>query len=188
MNLLAPSHLKTLLPKYLVLLLMLGASAPLTIGQQMQSQPNAITKLKPVSLSHLYWHFLIHQSKLDAFAAKLDAEGRGGDAIRNDLQRRLGFTDAEYAPIRASSKRLAAELKPIEAKLRSLQGHAGNSSQAMTLIAEREIYIDKEINTLSTELSPQNKAKLEKFMTQFFAPKNISAAFAAASNGQAVQP
>ena len=176
MNLLAPSHLKTLLPKYLVLLLMLGASAPLIIGQQMQSQPNAsTTNLKPVSLPHLYWHFLIHQSRLDAFAAKLDAEGRGGDAIRNDLQRRLGFTDAEYAPIRASSKRLAAELKPIEAQLQSLQGHAGDSSQAMTLIAEREIYINKEINTLSTELSPQNKAKLEKFMTQFFAPKNISA-------------
>jgi hypothetical protein len=187
MNVLAASHPKSLLPKYLVILLLLGVSTPLAIGQQTQSQPNSTSQLQPVSLPHLYWHFLIHQSELDAFAAKLDAQRRGGDAIRNNLQRQLGFSNADYAPIRASSQRLATELKPIETELRSIEGPAWNPNQAATLIAERETYIDREINTLSTELSPQNKAALERFMTQFFAPKNISAVIAAASSGKAVQ-
>lgn len=187
MNLLSAPHPNTLLPKCLVLLLVVGVSLPLALGQQTQSQPNASSELKPVSLPHLYWHFLIHQSELDAMAAKLDAQRLGGDAIRSDLQKQLGFSDADYAPIRASSQRLATELNPIEAKLRSFEGPNWNPSQVTSLIAEREIYIDREINTLSTELSPQNKAALEKFMVQFFAPKNISAMIAAATNGKAVQ-
>lgn len=171
----------------LVLLLALCLSRQLALGQQTQSQPNISSQLQPVPLRHLYWHFLIHQSDLDAFAAKLNAEGRGGESIRDILQRRLGFSDADYAPIRASSQRLATELKPIQAQLNALQGSAWNPTQALSLLTQRESYIDQEISNLSTELSPKDRAALESFMTTFFAPKNVSATFTAASNGEAVQ-
>lgn len=55
MNLLSAPHPNTLLPKCLVLLLVVGVSLPLALGQQTQSQPNALSQLKPVSMprSHL---------------------------------------------------------------------------------------------------------------------------------------
>jgi hypothetical protein len=170
------------MPPILGFLLLLCASAHPAIGQQTQSQPNASSQLRPVSLPHLYWHFLVHQSELDAFAAKLDAQGQA-EGLRNDLQTQLGFSDADYAPIRTSSQRLAAELQPVEAQLTALQGSAWNPSQVQALIAQREGYIGNEVQSLSTELSAKNKATLEAFMTQFFAPKSASAT----NNGQAVQ-
>jgi hypothetical protein len=91
-------HRRIASPPLLGLLFLLCACAHLAIGQQTQSQPNASSQLKPVSLPHLYWHFLIHQSELDAFAAKLDAQGQA-EGLRNDLQTQLGFSDGDYAAV-----------------------------------------------------------------------------------------
>ena len=157
------------------LLFMLCASAHQAIGQQKtQAKPNAAAQPRPISLPHLYWHFLIQQSNLDAAAAQLQAKDKDGNALRNDLQTRLGFSDADYAPIRASSQRLASELAPLSQQLKDLQRSPSNAAQAQALIAQRETYIANEIYNLSIELSPQNKAALESFMTQFFAPKRIT--------------
>jgi hypothetical protein len=137
-------------------------------------RPPPLKQLKPVSLQHLYWHFLIHQADLDAFAAKLQEKGDNGNALRNDLQNRLGFSDADYAPIRTSSQRLAAELKLLDEQLKALPHSPAGASQAQGLIAQRESCIDNEVYNLSLELSPQNKTALEKFMAQFFAPRRVS--------------
>jgi hypothetical protein len=169
------------------LLLFLCVSTHPAIGQQVQNQPNALSQVKPVSLPHLYWHFLIHQSELDALAAKLNANGKNGQVLRNDLQTRLGFSDADFAPIRTASQQLAAELQPIEAQLKALQGPAWDPTRVRDLIAQREADIDNVVYDLSIELTPKNKAALENFMTSFFAPKNVSAAFATTSNGKAAQ-
>jgi hypothetical protein len=169
----------------LVLLFLACASVYQAIGQHAQSQAETASQLKPVSLPHLYWHFLIHQSDLDGIASKLTAQG--GLTLRNDLQTNLGFSDADYAPIRTSSQRLAAELDPIEGQLKSLRNSPERASQAQALIAQRESYINNEVYNLSIELSAQNKALLEKFMTTFFAPENISAAVPATSVGKAAQ-
>lgn len=187
MNPIAVLPSRVLMPPILGFLLLLCASAHPAIGQQTQSQPNASSQLQPVSLPHLYWHFLIHQSELDAFAAKLTAQGQDGQALRNDLQNRLGFSDADYAPIRTASQQLTSQLQPIEAQLKALQGSAWNPSQVQALIAQRENYIDNEVYNLSVELPTKKKVALESFMTSFFAPKNVSTAIAAASNGKAVQ-
>jgi hypothetical protein len=171
------------------LLLLLCVSTHPAIGQQVQSQPHAPVQLKPVSLPHLYWHFLIHQSRLDAFAAKLTAEGHDGQALRNDLQTRLGFSDTEYAPIRTASQQLATELQPIEAQLKALQGSTSDPARVQALIAQREADINNVVYDLSIELSPQNKVTLERFMKNFFAPKTVSTAVVrtSISTGKAAQ-
>lgn len=172
----------------LVLLLLGCASALPVIAQQAQIQPNAPSQLKPISVAHLYWHFLIHQSVLDAAAAKLQADGKDGNALRNDLQIRLGFSDAGYAPIRTASQHLALELKPINEQLKALPHSASSTAQAQSLISQREAFISSEMYNLSLELSPQNKTALEKFMADFFAPKQIAvqAPPAGQSTGKAV--
>lgn len=173
MNPIAVSRCKSMLPQLLVLLLLVSASAS-SSGQQPQGKPNPSVQLTPISLPHLYWHFLMHQSVLDAAAARLDAQGKSGRALHNDLQNRLGFSDADFAPIRTSSQRLASELNSINAQLKALPRTAANVGQARALIAQRDAYIANEVHSLSQVLSPQNKAALEIFMTQFFAPKPLT--------------
>ena len=160
--------------KAAILALIFAFCAGSALAQPTQTQPAASPQPKPVSLPHLYWHFLIHQSDLDAAAAKLQSEGKDGSALRNDLQNRLGFSDADYAPIRTSSQRLASELQPINQQLRALQSSPGNTVQIQALTSELESCIGNEVYNLSLELSAQNKAALEAFMAQFFAPKQLT--------------
>jgi len=154
MNPIAVLPSRVLMPPILGFLLLLCASAHPAIGQQTQSQPNAPAQLKPV---------LIHQSELDALAAKLTAKGQDGQALRNDMQTRLGFSDADYAPVRTASQQLASELQPVEAQLNALQGSAWNPSQVQALIAQREADINNVVYNLSIELSAQNKAEIRFF-------------------------
>jgi hypothetical protein len=174
---------KTLLP-FLCSLLLACAGAHPAVAATASHTPS---QLKPLSLPHLYWHFLIHQADVDAFVAKRQATGQNSNALRNDLQSRLGFSDAEYAPIRTSSQRLASELKPISEQLRSLPHSPNSASQAKALIAQREAFINSEVYNLSLELSPENKAALEKFMANFFAPKPLTFKIPASAGQQAVQ-
>jgi len=188
----APPPRRRISPKLAAALLALCALPQLVSGQAAQNPPSTpSSQLQPVSLPHLYWHFLIHQNDLDNLAAQLTTQGSDGLALRNDMQTRLGFSDADYAPIRTSAQRLATELQPIESQLKSMQGSGWNGSQAQALIAQRETYIGNEIYNLSIELSAPNKAALESFMTAFFALKNVSVTFppaAGSSAGKEVQP
>lgn len=169
-----PPPAKSLLIPLLGLLILPSIGARQALAQQAQSQPSNPLQLRPASLPHLYWHFLIHQSILDAAAARLQAQGKDGSRLRNDLQTRLGFSDADYTPIRTGSQRLAVELKPIQEQLKALRGARVNASQMRSLIAQRDAYVASEMYNLSLELTPQNKIALEKFMAQLFAPKQIA--------------
>ena len=166
-----------------VLCLLLLACVPATTAQRMPNQ-----QLQPISLSHLYWHFLIHQSFLDTMAARLQAEGKNGNAFRNDLQNRLGFSDADYAPIRTSSQRLASELKALNDQMKALGTSHSDAVQMQTFIQQRDAYVNNEIYNLSIELSPQQKAALEKFMTSFFAPKQLTVTPFASGSHKEVRP
>jgi hypothetical protein len=158
----------------LLVLLLLCVSTHVAIGQQTQSQPNPPAQPKPIPLPHLYFHFLMHQSDLDSLAAKFTAEGKNGQALRISLQTRLGFSDADYAPIRTSSQRLASEVQPIQEQLKALGASPSNASQIHALISQRDSYISSEMYNLSLELTSQNKTALEDFMAKFFAPKPIT--------------
>lgn len=164
-----------IIPRRLACLAALAVSfAIAAIAQTPQTQPSTASQTKPVPLSILYRLFLIHQGDLDALAAQWQAQGKDGSALGNDLETRLGFSDADYAPIRISSQRLASELKPIDDQLKALPRNAASAAQAKALIAQRDAYVSNEMYNLSLELTPQNKTALENFMRQFFAPKQIS--------------
>lgn len=132
------------------------------------------SQARAISLPHLYWHFLVWQNVLDNRAAELSAQGKSGDMLRNDLQRRLGFSDADYAPVRTSSQRLASEMSAIDEQLKTFDRSSGDAGQLRTILSQRDTYISNEMYVLSHELSSQNKQALEKFMAQFFAPKTIT--------------
>jgi hypothetical protein len=147
------------------------------IAQQLgaqQTQPTQTSQLQPFSLPHLYWHFLIYVSVLDKKADERAAQGQEGEWLRKDLQNRLQFSDADFAPIRASSQRLASQMTALNEQLHSLSSappSASKSAQIKALINQREATIENEIASLTQTFSPQKRAALEAFMTQFFAPK-----------------
>lgn len=76
---------------------------------------------RPVPLAHLYWHFLMYQAYLDEKAAEREKQGQDGEWLRNSLQKQLAFTDAEFAPIRASAIRLSTEIRALDAQARSIE-------------------------------------------------------------------
>ncbi len=133
---------------------------------------------RPIPLSHYYWYFLRHQKTLDDFAARRAAEGKDGNQFRNDLQTRLGFTDAEYAPIRIASGRLSAEVVTLNGKAREVQKGEPiptvREDELKQLVAEREQDIQAEVTFLKQSLPPERIATLEAFAVQFFAPKKAS--------------
>jgi len=150
-----------------------------------QTQSSQAPQLQPLSLPHLYWHFLIYVSVLDKKADQFAAQGEGGEWLRSDLQSRLQFSDADFAPIRASSQRLASQMAALNEQLNSLKSvppSASKAAQIKALVNQRESAINNEIAALTHALSPQKRAALEAFMTQFFAPKRSATQPSAATN------
>ncbi len=157
----------------LLLLSIALAQQPAATPQQNQSQPP-----RPIPLPHLYLHFLLYQRHLDEAAAQREKQGENGDWLRTGLQKRLGFTDGEFAPVRASSERLSAKIADLNARARAIvaadqqarkQGLIPPGSpppgleKLKALDAERNADIDAEIATLNQALSPANAASLQSF-------------------------
>lgn len=101
----------------------------------------------------------------------MTANGKNGDRLRNDLQFKLGFTDTDYAPIRAASQELAAELAPIKKQINSFNSSPSNGREMRSLVAQRDADIASEVNKLRQELSPQDAKAFEAFLVKFFAPR-----------------
>jgi len=152
-------------------------------AQTQAAQPSAAPQLHPLSLPHTYWHFLIYVNVLDQNAA----QGVSGGSLQNDLQTRLQFSEADFAPVRASAQRLASELatlNPLMNSLTSAKPSATQMSEMSGLIAQRDAYISSEMASLAQALSPQKRAALEAFMTQFLAPKTLTPQATAAPANQ----
>jgi primosomal protein N'' len=90
------------------MLLALAATAPThSVAQdQPAPKPQIAKAYKPVSLEHQYWHLLRWQNHLDKAAAEHEKQGKDGSWLRDHIQKELGFTDAEFAPVRDSAQRL----------------------------------------------------------------------------------
>ena len=164
---------------FTVLIVLLACASPNRIeGQVAPAQrPPVLTNrsLQPLSLPHLYWHFLVYQNHLDSKAAAITVEGQDGNGMRNLLQKKLGFSDADFAPIRTSSARLTAEVQALDAQAVAIRA-AGPSStsfdQLHALTGQRETEINAEISYLKQNLSPGKMHALEAFLTTFFSPNN----------------
>jgi hypothetical protein len=167
------------------------------VGQPTPQPPHTSTGFSqptPLPLAHLYWHFLVYQNAIDTNAAALEAQGQDGSSLRNHLQARMGFSDADFAPIRASSLRLSSELKALDGQASAIRASGispANAVQLRALAAQREANINAEIASLRQALSQERITAFETFITQFFAPKSLTVQIASPS-GQAtpaaVQP
>lgn len=163
--------------RLLVAIVVLTLSGAVAVGTSAQSIPVPLdarqlppriaqVQGKPLPLAHLYYYFLLHQNALDSKAASEDAKGRDGSWLRNHHQVNLGFSDSDYAVIRTSSRRLAAEIKELDAQvaaMRSSGPSAANSAQLKTIIAEREAYINAEVAYLKKELSADKITAFERY-------------------------
>lgn len=147
----------------------MGQSA-LTQQQQTSSE---WSQPKPLSLAHLYWHFLVYQNHLDTKAAALNAQGIDGSKMHNYMQNRLGLSDTDFTAVRTSSVRLTAEVNALDAQAATILvgGHTSTSyAQLSALTVQRETDINAEISYLKQLLSPAQIAALESFLTSFYAP------------------
>ena len=150
-----------------------------TMGQVVtapaQQSSNGPSQIKPVSLEHLYWHFLVLQNFLDTKAATQESNGKDGSGLRNRLQRELKWSDADYAPIHTSSARLTAEVQDLDAQARAITA-AGTSSSSherlKALTVQREADLNAEVTYLKQNLSPDKIRGFETFLALFFSPKN----------------
>jgi len=135
------------------------------------------------SLPHLYWHLLMYQNHLDKTAADREKQGKEAAWLRNHLQEWLGFTDAEFAPIRESAVRLEKTIAGIDAKAQAII-KAGRAQYGKGLLPagaqppgwddlkelnqERETAITDEIAKLNDALGEDNAAKLQAYIEKEF--------------------
>lgn len=154
-----------------------------------QAKLSSSSTSMPVPLPHLYWHFLVLQNHLDRVAAARARQGEDASGLRNFYQDRLGFSDAQYAPVRLMAQRLEPELRAIDAQVRAVidADHARHSRvltspqqlppvppELAPLQQKHEATIQREVNNLKAALGPQETARLETFLTHEFA-RNVTA-------------
>ena len=192
--------------KYIALMLFAGAVSLPALSQPSAVQPqHARTTVpgKAVPLPHLYYHFLMLQSFLDTKAAALVAQGQDGSSVKADLQKKMAFSDAEYAPVYEVADQLAAQLAPLNAQAKGMAASIQSQKQfgivpsgapeadpshLKALSAERQADIDAAVGSLTEGLTTKNKQRLDDFLVVFFAPKTLTvhtppAAGQAASTG-----
>jgi hypothetical protein len=160
-------------------------------GTPPQNLAPAVAPKAQVSLPHLYWHFLLYQNHLDRVAATREQQGKNGKWLRDHFQKRLAFTDTQFAAVRAAAQRLEAQLKDIRAKAmpiiqadRQLAGLGmptgsppvptggvrdpnrarPGRAQLQELQLQHEAAITNEMNRLKQDLGPEASAKLENFL------------------------
>ena len=96
------------------LLFLLQMAATSTSCQSVSESSQSQNVPKQAPLPHLYWHLLMWQNHLDKSAAEHEQQGENGSWLRGHLQKQLGFTESEFAPIRESAQRLASTLADLE--------------------------------------------------------------------------
>jgi hypothetical protein len=142
---------------------------------QQQQPSNTPSYFRPVPLAHLYWHFLVLQNFLDTKAAEQKSRGKDGSGLRNQLQKKVRLSDADFAPIRTSSARLTVKVKDLDAQAVAIQktgASPSNRDRLKALTVQRETDINAEISYLKKNMSPEQIKSFEAFLTQFFSPTN----------------
>jgi hypothetical protein len=156
-------------PFFLCFLLMLCAQTYQAAAQSgaEQTEQQQITNVlsNPALITRVYSLFFTYQRHLDTVADQQEAAGKDANGLRRVLQNRLGFSDDDYKPIRESSNRVAAEMKALLDEIRANPGARANFSEA------RDLEINAEMTTLTSELSAKNKMAFETFLVRNFAPQ-----------------
>lgn len=141
--------------------------------------------VRPVRLPIVYRHFMAYQIHLDRVADALDKQGKNSDEFRNHFQKKLAFTNEQFALVRASGLRLEGLLqkKDAQAKLLIVATRAKIPQPALGqpvalppvppellgLQKERDQLIDAEVRNLRSQLGPVASARLDSFLENDFA-------------------
>jgi len=180
------SHFASILA--IVSSLQFGAAAPQAASQSQPSgarpaESQGYAQPRPVSLPHLYWHFLAYQHHLDEAAAEHEKQGKNGQWLRDYLRVKLGFDEDEFAPVRISADRLTAKIQDLESKAKAIAASdrearakglvspgapAPGLEQLRALTAERETDISAEVDYLNQTLSKEDADSLRKFLNERF--------------------
>jgi hypothetical protein len=159
------------------------ANNPVDLRNAVDNDPK--TSDTPVSLPHLYWHFLLYQNHLDKAAADHEKNGKDGSWLRDHYQRELGLSDSDFSEIRGSARRLELELNRINTRVTEIikaerVAHPdrmidpsqlpGVSPELVSLQEQHEDAITTEVQHLRSALGPENVKKLEDFLETKFAP------------------
>jgi hypothetical protein len=156
-------------------------AAALAVGQIAGPVPAPSPSItsRPVPVSHLYYHFLMGVLRADRIADQREQQGRNADGIRNSSQRRLGFTDEEFAPIRTTALRLEAEVREIDAQAKTLidADHAEHPLEPETrseLQAQSEQHkaeFESEVGKLRQTLGPSLAKRLDVYVQTHIDPE-----------------
>ena len=151
-----------------------------SLASAQQTASSSQQVIKPIPLPHLYWHLLMWQNHLDSTAAAREKNGQDGTWLRTYIQKRLNFTDEQFAPVRASAQHLGASIASLDAQAKPLiqedqalyaQGvrtPPPNLAQLKSLTQARETAIADEISQLNAALGLQNSARLQEFVQKYF--------------------
>lgn len=161
---------------YLLGVLALVLACPFASGQNTEPAPLTGRMVKP-TLEHLYWHMFNYQIQLDLLASKRAQQGQDPSSWRNHLQRKMAFSDTDYAKVRTTAYRLDKELQALGAQARAAikanqaayatlpgSGQSQPLEISIMLQQQREALIRAEVASLRSALGPKLSAFLDKFL------------------------
>jgi len=121
---------------------------------------------------------------LDRVGADLEKQGKDGGDFKDHFQRKLGFSDAEFALVRAAALRLEARLNEQDAKAKAIIDaiHSQHPKQLSSpaelppfppelaqMQKERDAIINHEVDNLRASLGAKQAAKLDGLVQNDFA-------------------
>lgn len=122
----------------------------------------------PVPPAHLYYSFLMVVNHDDRAADQHKKQGKDGEWLHNLKQNELGFTDEEFAPIRATAQLLEAELKEIDAKKQAIndarQAAHPLPPELKALRQQHDDAVESEVTDLQRPLGPDAAARLDLYI------------------------
>lgn len=157
-------------------LLVLICSLPLAYaGAQQTAAKSADTQLhaqrissilsNPVMMNRIYRHFFAYQHYLDGVADQQEVAGKSAGELRHIFQKRLGFSDTEYKPIRTSCDHFATNLKSLQDEIKA------NPKEKSGFAEVRNLSVNAEIESLTNSMSAKNKTAFETLLVSMFAPR-----------------
>jgi hypothetical protein len=152
------------------------------LGQVAGPVPAPPVNLRPVPTSRLYYDFLIFVTRIDHKAEQREKQNIDSEGMRNHQQKMLGFTDQEFAPIRATAHRLEAELKEIDDQEKAAI-HADREahpfqpetySAVKDLKEEQGAAFEKEVSQLKHDLGASAANRLDIYIQTHIDPKSTT--------------
>jgi hypothetical protein len=183
------------------------AQTPITTtgSASVTSAPQAQTSAR-TPLPKLYWFFLSYQRFLDRKADEIEMNGGKGTELRENLQRRLGFSAYQFEMIREVAQKMESDLNKKDAQAqviidafhakyppnKPLSGPLPPHPPELAILQhERDNIIEQNVANLKAELGSEAADKLDSFLVKDFAPAvkmRTSRPAAPVANQKKVQP